>query len=147
MSKVIILHKLWADTFPVTAATVATTWLPGQAFCLNSTGDYASLADVDNTMFIGIDDEDEVSAPPTGSLLSGIYGSGTKFIVDHSEEVAAGSSTRVYETEVASASPNASLYISTTGTWQTTATGSVKGKLFQVPSADNNYGMGVILRF
>jgi hypothetical protein len=146
MSKVIIYHKLFADTYPVTAAVVAATWMPGQAFQLNSTGDYADIASVDNAMFIGIDDDDEVSAPPTGSLLSGIYGSGTKFVIDHSEEVAAGSATRAYESEVASASPNANLYIGTAGKWQTTATGSVKGKMYQVPTSDNNYGLGIILR-
>ncbi|MCK9428667.1 MAG: hypothetical protein M0R17_01480 [Candidatus Omnitrophica bacterium] len=147
MSKVIVLHKLFADTFPVTAATVTTGWLPGQGFQLNSTGDYASLASVDGTMFIGIDDDLEVSAPPTGSILTGIYGSGTKFLVDHSAEVAAGSATRCYASEVESASPNANLYVGSDAKWQTTSTGSVKGKLFQVPAASNNYAMGVILRF
>ena len=147
MSKVIVLHKQFADTYPVTAAVVATGWLPGVGFQLNSTGDYATLASVDGTMFIGIDDDLEVSTPPTGSLLAGIYGSGTKFIIDHSIEVAAGSASRAYESDVLTASPNANLYISTTGTWQAAATGSVKGKLFQVPSAANNFGLGVILRF
>ncbi len=150
MSKVILLHSPVKDTFPVAPATVNTGWLPGQGFALNSTGEYAEISNTDNTLFIGIDDDTELSAPPTGSLLTGIYGAGTKFIVDHSPEVAAGSAVRAYDTvsgNPESASYNANLYINSDGKWTTTATGSVKGKLFQKPAADNNYDLGVILRF
>jgi len=147
MSKVVIYQAFAKDTFPVAAATVTTGWQPGQAFTLNSTGDYAQLAVTDETMFIGVDDDDELSAPPTGSLLTGLYGSGTKFEIDHSEEVAAGSSARAYASAVESASPGADLYIDANGDWTSTSTGSVKGKLYKVPAADNNYTLGVILRF
>ena len=100
-------------------------------------------------MFIGVDDDLEVSHPPTGSLLTGIYGSGTKFVVDHSAEVAAGSATRAYSGtgNPESGAINANLYLNASGAFSTTATGSVKGKMFQVPAASNNFGLGVVLRF
>jgi hypothetical protein len=147
MSKVIVLNAFAKDFFPVSAASKVTTWLPGQGFMFNSTGEYIEIANCDSTMFIAGDDEDELATPPTGSILTVYYGSGTKLLIDHSEEVAASNAARVYESEVASAAPNANLYIGLTGKWQTTSTGAVKGKLFQVPSAYNNYTMGVILRF
>jgi len=147
MSKVVIFHAFAKDTFPVAAGTVTTGWLPGQAFAFDATGDYVELAITDETMFIGVDDDDELSAPPTGSLLTGIYGSGTKFKIDHSEEVAASDATRAYAADVESGSLNDDLYINGVGKWTTVATGSVKGKLYQVPSADNNFSVGVILRF
>jgi len=147
MSKVVIYHAAAKESYAVAAATITTTWLPGQAGALDTTGKLAELAVVDNTMFVLVDDEDELSAPPTGSLVTGIYGAGTKFVIDHSEEVAASSATRAYAANVESASPNDSLYIGTDAKWTTVATGSVKGKLFQVPVAANNYGAGIILRF
>jgi hypothetical protein len=150
MSKVVIYRAFAKDTFKVAAATVTTGWLPGQAFSLDSNGIYADIAVTDDTMFIGVDDDDELSAPPTGSLLTGIYGSGTKFDIDHSEEVAASSATRVYDTvsgNPESGTINDDLYINSVGKWTTTSTGSVKGKMWKKPAADNNYTLGVILRF
>jgi hypothetical protein len=149
MSKVIIYRAFAKDTFPVTAGTIAAGWLPGQAFAYNSTGEYVDVAVVDNTMFVAVDDDLEVSAPPTGSVMTGIYGSGTKFVIDHTEEKDAGSTTYAYSASgsPAAGSLNQSLYIDTSGKWTTTATGSVKGKMFQIPTADNNYGLGIILRF
>lgn len=147
MSKVIVNFAAQKKTYAVEAANVTTGWLPGQAFTLNAAGDYIQLAEADEAMFVAIDDDDELSTPPTGSLATVIFGSGTEFFVDHSEEVAAASAVRVYETEVASASAGANLYIGAAGKWQTTATGSVKGKLTEIPAAANNYRVGVILRF
>lgn len=147
MSKVIVYRAFAKDTYHVADGTVTTGWLPGQAFKLDSTGAYAELAITDETMFIGVDDDDELSAPPTGSLLTGIYGSGTKFKIDHTEEVEASSASRAYASDVESASANADLYIDSDGKWTGVATGSVKGKLYQVPTADNNYTVGVVLRF
>jgi len=147
MSKVVVLHAYAKDFHPVAAATITTTWLPGQGFQYNSTGEYVEISNVDSTMFIVGDDEDELSTPPSGSLVTLYYGAGTKLLINHAEEVAASSAARAYEADVESAAPNASLYIGAAGKWQAASSGSVKGKLFQVPSADNNYEMGVILRF
>ena len=147
MSKVIVNFAAQKKTYPVTDAVVATGWMPGQAFTLNAAGDYIELAEADEAMFVAIDDDDELSTPPTGSLATVIFGSGTEFFVDHSEEVAASSADRVYESAVASAAAGANLYINASGKWQTAATGSVKGKLSEIPVAANNYRMGVILRF
>jgi len=147
MSKVIVSFAAQKKSYQVTDANVATGWLPGQAFTLNAAGDYIEIAEADEAMFVAVDDDDELSTPPTGSLATVIFGSGTEFFVDHSEEVAASSAARVYESEVASASAGANLYIGAAGKWQTTATGSVKGKLTEIPVAANNYRMGVILRF
>lgn len=147
MSKVIIEHAVVKDSYPVAAATITTGWKPGQAFKFNTTGDAVILAAGDATMFIGIDASTEVTTSPTGSLVTAIYGAGTKFVIDHSAEVLASDATRAYESDVPSAALNADLYISTDSKWSTTATGSVKGKLYQIPTAANSYGMGVILRF
>lgn len=147
MSKVILYQAFAKDTFPITPQTIATGWLPGQGFQLNSTGDYAQVGDTDNVMFIGIDDDLEVKNPPSASVLTGIYGSGTKFVIDHSQEVAVSSADRAYESNVESASTNQLIYIGSNGKWTTASTGSVKGQVFQVPNAQNNYGLGVILRF
>ena len=147
MSKVIVNFAAQKKTYAVTAAVVATGWKPGQVFTLVAAGDYIKIAQADESMFVAIDDDDELSTPPTGSLATVIFGSGTEFFVDHSEEVAASDAVRVYETEVASASAGANLYVGSTGKWQTTATGSVKGKLSEIPAAANNFRLGVILRF
>jgi hypothetical protein len=149
MSKVIVYRAFARDTFPVAAATIATGWLPGQCFQLTSTGEYAQVAVTDGTMFVAVDDDLELSAPPTGSVMTGVYGSGTKIVIDHTEEVDAGSTTYAYSATGApsAGSANADLYINEVGKWTTTSTGSVKGKMFQIPSAANNYSLGIILRF
>ena len=147
MSKVLVLRAFAKDFHDVAAATIATGWLPGQCFQYSATGEYVEVGSVDNTMFVVGDDDDELSSPPSGSLVTLYYGSGTKLLINHAEEVTASSASRAYETEVESAAPNANLYVGATGLWQTTASGSVKAKLFQVPSADNNYELGLILRF
>ena len=147
MSKVIIYHKQAADTFGVAAATITTGWLPGQLGKLDSTGKLMELAVTDETMFLLADDEDELASPPTGSLVTLLYGSGTKVVIDHSEEVAAASATRAYASNVESAIPSQDLYVDSDAKFTTTSTGSVKAKVYQVPSAANSYGLGVILRF
>ena len=147
MSKVIIYHKQAADTFNVLAATVTTGWLPGQLGTLDSTGNNVDLAVTDETMFVLADDDDELASPPTGSLVTCLYGAGTKLVIDHSEEVAASSATRAYNSTCESAVPNQDLYVDSSAKFTTTSTGSVKAKVFQVPAAANDYGLGVILRF
>jgi len=150
MSKVIIYHAGAKDTFAVAAATVATGWLPGQLGTLDSTGKLVELAVTDKTMFVLADDNDELNTPPTGSLVTCVYGAGTKIVIDHSEDVAAGSAVRAYDTvsgNPESGTPGADLYVNSDAKWTTTVTGSVKAKLYQVPAASNNYGLGAILRF
>lgn len=100
MSKIIPLHTPYRDTYPVAAATVTTGWKPGQGAKLDTNGENAVLAIADATLFIMMDASTELSAPPTGSVCTGIYGSGTKFVIDHSEEVAASDATRAYESDV-----------------------------------------------
>jgi hypothetical protein len=150
MPKVSVLKSVAKDSFPVMAATVTSGWLPGTAFSLNSLG-YAVQAAVDNSMFIAGDDDTEVVAPPSGSLLTCYYGSGTRLEIDHTAEVAAGTVTAAYlaysKTEVEAAIRGQQLYVGTDGKFCTTATGSVKGIVVQVPASSNNYTLGVILRF
>jgi len=147
MSKIIPLHIPYKDTWQVAAPTVTTGWKPGQGGCLDSTGQFAQLAVADSTLFIMMDAPNELSTPPTGSLVTGFYGSGSKFIVDHSAEVAASDPTRAYESDVPSAAINSDLFMSANSKWTSVATGSVKGKMYQLPTANNNYDLGVILRF
>lgn len=147
MSKIIALNVPNKESFPITSATITTGWMPGQGMKLNTTGDYAEVSSVDTSMFIAMDDDLEVVNPPSASLVTGIYGSGTKFIIDHSAEVAASSATRAYNANLESAATNQLVYIGSDGKWTTAVTGSVKAQVFQVPSALNNYGLGLILRF
>lgn len=150
MPKVSVLKSVAKDSFPVMAATVTSGWMPGTAFSLNSLG-YAVQAAVDNTMFLAGDDDLEVVAPPSGSLLTCYYGSGTRLEIDHTAEIAAGTVADAYlaysKTEVEASTRGQQLYIGSTGKWQTTATGSVKGIVVQVPATANNLTLGVILRF
>lgn len=147
MSKVIIYHANAKDTFNVSAATKNTGWMPGQLGALDTTGNQVKIAITDQTTFMLADDDDELNSPPTGSLVTCIYGAGTKVVIDHSEEVAAGSATRAYVSNCESAIPSQDLYVDSSGKFTTASTGSVKAKVFQVPASTNNYGLGVILRF
>jgi hypothetical protein len=155
MSKVIIYHAGAKDTFAVASATVTTGWIPGQLGTLDSTGKLVELAVTDNTMFLLADDDLELNSPPTGSLVTCLYGSATKVVLDHSSEVtagtvAAGAGTQAYKSYnylCESAVPGQDLYVDSNGKFTTTSTGSVKAKCFQVPAAANNFGLGVILRF
>ncbi|MCK9541067.1 MAG: hypothetical protein M0R03_03455 [Novosphingobium sp.] len=147
MSKVLVPFAAQKKFYHVSDDVVAAGWLAGQAFTLASDGQTAELATADEALFVAIDSPDELASPPTGSLCTFAFGSGTEIIIDHSEEVAAESNDRAYESEVESASAAADLYIGATGKWQTTPTGSVKGKMSEVPTADNNYRLGIFLRF
>jgi len=147
MSKVYLDIENAKLTYPVSAAVVATGWMPGQAFTLNSTATSVAIAVTDEALFVGMDDDTEVSTPPTGSLVTCVYGAGTTLRIDHSQEVAASSAARAYVSGVESAAIAADLYINNEGKWTNSATGSVKGKMFVKPTAANNYTLGVILRF
>jgi hypothetical protein len=150
MSEVRVYHKGAADSYSVTAATIATGWLPGQCFTLATTG-LATLASGSNTMFVGIEEETDLVAPPTGSLVTGVYGCGTKIGISHVAEVAAASAVRAYDTVTGNpeAGPlSADLYVNAVGKWSTlVASGSVLGKIWEVPEAANSFTLGIILRF
>jgi hypothetical protein len=101
MGKVYVYRAAAKDTFPVARPLIVTTWNPGQIFCLNTTGEFAQLASGNNAIGVGQCDDLEVSAPPTGSVVTILYGDGTKIFIDHSLEVAAGSASRAYSTDAA----------------------------------------------
>ena len=150
MSKVLIYNSAAKDTFPVSAAVIATGWMPGQLGALNTTAVSVKLAVTDETLFLLTDDDLEVSSPPTGSVVTCLYGAGTRVVIDHSAEVAASSALRAYD--LISGNPesgaiNQNLYVDASGQFTTASTGSVKAKMIQIPAAANNYGLGVILRF
>jgi hypothetical protein len=167
MSKVLMNRVFVKDTFKVAAATVLTGWKPGQFFTVNSNGNgEAILANGDNAMFMGVDDPTlplnstlSLASPPTGSLLTGIYGVGSKVYIDHTLEVALGDPNRAYAADVELGTPGASLWVNAGG--KLSLSGSVVGsgvgytsgsvssavaKLLQVPSATNNYTIGVLFR-
>jgi hypothetical protein len=152
MPKVSVLKAVSKDSFPVMAATVTAGWLPGTAFTLNNLN-YAIPALVigDGAMFVAGDDDTEVVSPPSGSLLTCYYGSGTRLEISHAAEKAASTVTAAYlaysKTEVEASVPGASLYFDNGGKWCTSASGSIKGKVVTVPTAANDYTLGVILRF
>jgi hypothetical protein len=190
MSKVIVYRAAAKDTYVVAPATVAAGWKPGQLFCLNTTGEFAQLASGNNAIGVGQCDDLEVSTPPTGSVVTILYGDGTRVLIDHTVEVAAGSALRAYSTDAAltasiyglsgstlptlqlnpeSGSLNQNLYVNGIGQFSllpvqlfssslpnqgwslptqsaSSSLQTVIGKIIQVPSADNNYNLGVILR-
>lgn len=156
MSKVIVYHAGAKDgTFGIESTTYTAGWLPGQLGTLDTTGLKVKVAVTDESMFVMGDAKTEVSAPPTGSLVTCYYGAGTKLVLDHSVEyaagtVAAGAGTAAYKAynyACESAVPGQDLYVDSSGKFTTTATGSVKAKCFQVPAAANGFSLGVILRF
>jgi len=148
MSKVTIPFGGIQETGQVSAATITTGWTAGQFFQDNA-GGLVSLATAQHAaVYVVQDATTELSAPPTGSLVTLIHGTGTLY-VDHSAEVAASSAVRAYESDVLTASVGAPLYCSANSKWTGTAygsTGSVKGILKQIPSASNNYTIGIVLR-
>jgi len=154
MSKVLMNRVFAKDSFKVTAATITTGWVPGNFFTLNSLGE-AALANGDNALFMGVDPANTTQVglanPPTGSLLTGIYGVGSKVYINHSAEVAAGDATRAYALDVQSANVGDNLWVNAAGRLSVTgsvASGSVSvhAKVIQVPSAANDFTLGVLLR-
>ena len=137
----------WEDSYSVSASTITTAWLPGQLFCIDPNDEnYAFLTTTaSGALGVVLDDDDELSAPPSGSKVTILYGTG-KIYINHAEEVAASSATRAYETNVESAKPNWDLYVSTNGKWTTVASGARVGTVCQVPDAANSYELGVLLR-
>lgn len=145
--KVHLLKAPFKDSFPVSDALIATGWLPGTAARLNSTGESIEAAVGNETLFYLVDDESEVAAPPSGSIATVVYGSGSKFDIDHSDEVAASDATRAYESDVESANVSAELYVGANSKFTATPTGSVRARMYKKPSAANNYTLGVILGY
>ena len=150
MSKINPKRAFAKDSFFVTPATIATGWIAGQLFKLNTTGDYAQLSTGNgNAVFVALDGPTELAAPPTGSIVTGMYGAGTRFVIDHTPEVIAGNANRAYESDVESAAVNSYLYGSANGKWTSTggisSSGSVLGQLLQIPSASNNYRLEIKL--
>lgn len=158
MGKVIIYRSIDKDTYFVSKATIAATWMPGQLFCFNTTGEFAQLASGNNALGVGQCDDLEISAPPTGSVVTVLSGQGTRFDVDHTIEVLAGTAARCYNIVSPASSPqsgsiNADLYCDGLGQFSLTpvqpaesGSSTVVGKLVKIPSSSNNYTIGVILR-
>jgi hypothetical protein len=181
MSKVIIYRCSAKETYNVARATVVATWMPGQLFTLNTTGEFGQVGSGSNVIGVGQDDDTELSAPPTGSLVTVLYGSGTRVDIDHTTEVLAGNAARAYSTDAPltasiyglagstlptlqrspqSGSVNADLYCNGIGQfsllpaqlasssvgWSIASTVTPIAKMVKVPTADNNYTIGVILR-
>lgn len=156
MSKVLMNRVFAKDTFKVTAATITTGWQPGQFFTLSSAGE-ASLATGDNALFMGVDATTALSAPPTGSVLTGIYGVGTKVYINNSVEKAAGTAINGFDYGCIAAAVGDNLWVNANGKLSTTSsilinsgvpisTGSVVAKVIQVPAASNDYTLGVLFR-
>ena len=153
MSKVIVYHAPYIDSYQLNAATITSGWLPGQWSCLDSTGLKVRLSTSTlESQFVFIDAPTEVASPPSGSLVSCLYGPGSKILIDHSDMVAAGTTTAAYlaysKTDIEAASINQLLYVDANGKFTTTqpGTGSSKARVWQVPSSTNSYGLGVWLR-
>ena len=146
MSKVTRLYSGFEDTLAVSAATITTGWKAGQLARLCDDGAHRmQLASGSAVYGVILDGSTELAAPPSGSLVTVLFGS-SLFLIDGSDDVAAGVTTYVYETEVASGHENDLLYCSYEGKWATTS-GSKQpvGYMTQVPAAGNNYTLGVRL--
>ena len=134
------------DSNYVTPASISTGWLPGQVMNFDSTGQFVQLCAGANPLFFAMDAPTELASPPSGSLVTVLFGGGVKFVIDHSAEVAASSATRAYESDVESAPMNSGLKVSANSKLTTAGTGSVVGVMYVIPSAANNYQLGVISR-
>jgi hypothetical protein len=149
MSRVLMSRVFAKDTFKVAADVVATGWKPGQFFYLNTAGE-ARLATGDNALFMGVDPSDRLSTPPTGSVLTGVYGIGSKVYINHANEKAAVDNVYAFNTDVLGASIGDNLWVDGSGkltvTGSLAGTGSVIAKVIQVPAASNDYTLGVIFR-
>jgi len=150
MSHVNLIRVNVTDSGTPSPAQSASGWKGGAPMCFDSTGNYIQLATGQNTMFVVVEDSTYTTSalfnnPPSGKLVTTVYGGGTVIEIDHAAEVAAGDASRVYDASVASASPNADIYVNASGLY-TTASGSSTMPLFKltkVPSASNNYTIGL----
>ena len=148
MSKFNIYRSGKRDSFLVSAATITTSWLPGQLASFSETDpNYVKLGGSETEPFgFLVDGPTELSAFPTGSKVTVVYGAGGKYGISHATEVAASSATRAYESDIESATPNELLYSSQNGKLTTTSSGSTVGILQQVPASVNNYEVIFISR-
>lgn len=137
------------DSWDVIAATVTTGWLPGQFFKWSSTEPYVELNAGDrNVVGIVIDDDLELKSIPSGSKVTVCYGGG-KFYIDHADSAV----TKAYETDCEAGNPGDILYLSSNGKLtRVSGSGSLThqadhvAKMFQVPTATNNYQLGIVLK-
>jgi hypothetical protein len=134
------------DSYYVSPQAVTAGWMPGQLMSWDPTGQFVQLSSGSNPAFFVMDNTTELATPPSGSLVTVLYGPGSKFVIDHSYEVSINSATRAYESDVESASTNALLRVSANSKITTAGTGSIVGLLYQIPNSANNYGAGVSSR-
>lgn len=168
MSRVILNTSTFdLRSVPVESSTFTTGWLAGQGGAYDSTGVFVQVASGSNAMGVLMEStqypwnyQQGVVTTPTGSMVTLISGTG-RLTIDHTDEVAAGSSVRAYSTgsgNPENSSPNSDLWFNANGQFTTTAavgsasvgTGSVAyppfAKIIGVPSATNNYQLTVELR-
>lgn len=139
----------WEDFLPVTTATVATSWLPGMFFQVDTTNGVNAVlfTNAGNTLPYGValDSSTELTTPPSASQLTLLHGYAKVLIQGGGTDV-----TNPWNQDVPSATVNTKLYASSSSKW-TTVSGSVTpfplvGTLFQVPTVANAQTMGVLLR-
>jgi len=149
----------WEDSLKVSGSfamawTPGFTWIPGMCFKLDLVDPtYGVLCDVNGEQIYGIvlDDDTELAQPPAAELVTILHGH-SALQIDHTAEVAAGTTTAGYlayeKTSVEGGSPMELLYTNSAGKLSTTSSGSANrpaGFIIQVPAAANNYTLKFIL--
>jgi hypothetical protein len=137
----------WEDCLSIASSVITTGWQPGQLACIDPYSEgYAFLTTTaSGAVGVILDSPAELSAPPSGSKVTVLYGTG-KIFINHKDLVDASDSTRAYESNVESAMANYDLYVSTNAKWTTVASGARVGTICQIPTAANNYELGILLR-
>lgn len=122
-------------------------WMPGMFAMIDQTDEaYVVVSDGTGVTGMFIDDPTENALAPSGSRTTVAKAQGS-YKISHAVEVADSDATRAYDASVESADPDALLYVGADGKL-TTASGSYPAvaALTQVPTANNDYTMGIDLR-
>jgi hypothetical protein len=149
MSKVKIDYTGFLDTYPVDATALAAGWEPGNVGMLDSDGEVTLYDGSAEAMFILVDDDDELSTPPTGERVTVLYGQG-KIVV---QPASASDWTNVYVGPLTDWTVNGAVYATTAGlltpAYNATpgaASGSKQvGKIVSPPTATNDYELTMLV--
>lgn len=141
MAHVIQEYTSFIDTMHVTAATISTAWEPGNMAQLSGGQDFVALASGSDVYGMFLDDSDELSAPPTGSIVSIWHGNRCTIKADDATNAQAAFDY------AATWTVNCAVYCDENGLLTADNTGSERriGTCYKVPSVHNGFELGVVL--
>ncbi len=135
------------DQLPASSSVASTGWYPGQFGCKNATDGTMELYDGTQDEVYGmiIDDDNELRNPPTGNLVT-IVGGMAKMEVQNSavNESYVNTTWQLMDTIYVDTNARMTPHYNATAT---VGSGSIRvGACYQVPTANNSYTIGVLLR-